>query len=140
MLSVSYLTNMIQTTIPSELCDQYKIHSENEFADLLLSPRSQIKDNMYMSCEQCHRNIKHSKTNNPPKFAISNGWCIGELPNSIIDGEISDILESSVAKFRIFANVWDIYIFLCSYSCKYQYFIWCTTILIFEIVKILFLV
>ena len=104
LLSASYLTNMIQTTIPSELCDQYKIHSENEFADLLLSPRSQIKDNMYMSCEQCHRNIKHSKRNKPPKFAISNGWAIGSIPTNIV-GDIDTVLASMVNKIRLFSYV-----------------------------------
>ena len=60
-----------------------------------------------MACQTCQRSIAYSKSDTPPKFAISNGWCIGELPNDIIDGEISDILQSSVAKFRIFANVYS---------------------------------
>ena len=72
LLSVSYLENMIQTAIPSELSNQYKIDAENEFADLLLSPRLQIKDDMFMSCNHCHKNIKYGKADKPPKFAISN--------------------------------------------------------------------
>ena len=35
-----------------------------------------------------------------------NGWCIGQLPNNLIDGTISDILASLVSKYRIFANVY----------------------------------
>ena len=40
-------------------------------------------------------------------MVISNGWCIGELPKNICDGKIEDILASSVAKIRIFANVYS---------------------------------
>ena len=60
-----------------------------------------------MTCESCFNNIAYSDSENPPKFAISNGWCIGEVPNDIIDGEVSEILESSVAQIRIFANVYS---------------------------------
>ena len=60
-----------------------------------------------MSYDSCHRHIAYADTDLPPKFAISNGWCIGELPNNIIDQEIEDILASSVARIRIFANVYS---------------------------------
>ena len=60
-----------------------------------------------MACESCHRNIAYTNSDAPPKFAISNGCCIGQVPNDIIDGEISEILESSVARIRIFANVYS---------------------------------
>ena len=60
-----------------------------------------------MSCESCFRNIAYSTYDVPPKYAISNGWCIGELPRNLIDGDIEDILASSVARLRIFSNVYS---------------------------------
>ena len=43
----------------------------------------------------------------PPKFGISNGWVIGSVPENVIDGEVNDILSSSVARVRMFANVYS---------------------------------
>ena len=49
-----------------------------------------------MSCESCYRNIAYSDEEKPPKFAISNGWCIGQVPETLIKEDIDDILESLV--------------------------------------------
>ena len=87
--------------MPSDLRDQYKIEGNDILTNLLLSPRAHNQDGSFMACETCHRNIAYSDSDIPPKFAISNGWCIGEVPNDIIDGEVSEILESSVARIRI---------------------------------------
>ena len=72
-----------------------------------LSPRAHVKNGSYMSCETCHRYIAYKYSKKPPRFAISNGWCIGELPESIIDVEVEDIIASSVAMLGIFVNVYS---------------------------------
>ena len=107
VLSISYLESNTGRKLPTGLRDQYKIHDNDNLSDLLLSPRALNRNGSFMTCYACQRNIAYSKYDKPPKFAISNGWCIGELPKTIIDREITDILESSVAKIRIFANVYS---------------------------------
>ena len=66
-----------------------------------------MKNGSYMTCRPCYNNIINNKINKPPKFAISNNWCIGQLPNDLIDGDIEDILAASIAKVRIFSNVYS---------------------------------
>ena len=53
------------------------------------------------------RNIAYSDEEKPPKFAISNGWCIGQVPETLIKEDIDDILESLVARYRTFATVYS---------------------------------
>ena len=101
MLSSSYLETTVGKTLPLGLRNQYRIEENDMLSDLLLSPRAVHKDGSFMACESCHPNIAFSDSKVPPKFAISNGWCIGEVPNDIIDGEISENLESSVVWTRI---------------------------------------
>ena len=64
--------------------------------------RTQIKNGSYMSCQSCCNHIAYYNTDKPPKFAMRNGWCIDELPKNLIDGEVEDILELSVARIQIF--------------------------------------
>ena len=106
VLSVSYLELNVGKQLPIGLRNQYKISNNESLSALLLSPRAQHCNGSFMACQLCHRNVAYSKGDKPPKFAISNGFCIGGLPDNIIDGEISDILESSVSKFRIFVNIY----------------------------------
>ena len=42
----------------------------------------------------------------PPKFAISNGWCIGEMPHNLVNDDMNDVFVSSVARIRTFLNVY----------------------------------
>ena len=56
-----------------------------------------------MSCNTCHHNILYGDIDKHPKFALTNGWVIGELPKSVIHKDIDNILESLVARYRIFA-------------------------------------
>ena len=60
-----------------------------------------------MSCSTCYNNIRHTRVVKPPRFGISNGWVIGSIPENIIDGEIDDILTSSITRIRMFANVYS---------------------------------
>ena len=60
-----------------------------------------------MSCQSSYKHIAYKDSEHPPKLSISNGWCIGELPKDTIDGEIEDILASSLARMRLFANVYS---------------------------------
>ena len=94
VLSASYLEMNAGKRLPSALRDQYRINGHNMLSDLLLSPRALNIDGSFMACESCHHNIAYGDSKVPPKYAISNGWCIGEIPNDIIDGEVSKLLES----------------------------------------------
>ena len=60
-----------------------------------------------MACSACFTHISYYIGENPPKFSISNGWLIGEIPSTIIGNDISDILAASLSKIRIFANVFS---------------------------------
>ena len=107
ILSTTYLESNAGKKFPSDLRNQYKIYGNENLSDLLLSPRAHNQDGSFMACETCRYKIAHTKCDVPPKFAISNGWCIGKVPNDVIDDEISEILESSIARIRIFANVYS---------------------------------
>ena len=107
-LSVSHHEATANKRIPIALRNQYKIENNDSLSSLLLSPRAGVKDGEYMACSTCFKHVAYNKnTANPPKFAISNGWLIGEIPSNIIGNDVSDILTSSVSKIRIFANVFS---------------------------------
>ena len=106
-LSVDFLEATTNKTIPTELRNQYKITGKYSLCNLLLSPRAHVKSEAYMACKSCHYHILYNIGDKPPKFAISNGWLIGEIPRSVVGHDIGDILAASVAKVRIFANVYS---------------------------------
>ena len=60
-----------------------------------------------MSCITYHRHIAYINDYKPPKFAISNRWCIGEPKKTSIGGDIPHILATSLSKIRIFSNVFS---------------------------------
>jgi len=107
ILSVRFVEETTQKPIPTELCNQYKINNNETLSNLLLSPRAHVKDGLCMSCKSCHKHVTYSKSDKPPTFATSHGWLIGEIPTSVIDHDIPDILASSVAKVRIFGKVYS---------------------------------
>ena len=94
-LSVSYLEEMIEEHFPEELRNYYKIEDQ-DLDDLLLSPRAQTCNGNFMSCDTCHRNIKHKDRIKPPRFAISNAWAIGRIPASVVGTEIDQKLAALV--------------------------------------------
>ena len=106
-LSVQFLESMAGRPMPVGLRNQYKIEGNNALSNLLLSPRAHVRDGKYMSCNTCFRHIVYSKSENPPKYAISNNWCIGQIPDKLIEGGIDDILAASVARIRLFSNVYS---------------------------------
>ena len=106
-LSVQFLESMAGRPMPVGLRNQYKIEGNNALSNLLLSPRAHVRDGKYMSCNTCFRHIVYSKSENPPKYAISNNWCIGQIPDTLIEGGIDDILAASVARIRLFSNVYS---------------------------------
>lgn len=73
-LSVHYLEATTNKTIPADLRNQCKLHNNDSLSNLLLSPRACVMDGTYMVCKSCHKHIKNSSGDKPPKFAISNGW------------------------------------------------------------------
>ncbi len=47
---------------------------------------------MLRICRSCHDSLrKPSKDENPPKFAIANGFHIGEIPNHLKDATLPEI-------------------------------------------------
>ena len=87
--------------------EQYKLIDSEALSKLLLSPRAHVKNGSYMTCKPCYKNIVNNRIAKPQRFAISNNWCIGQLPNDLIDGDIEDILVASIAKVRFFSNVYS---------------------------------
>ena len=96
---------MTGKTLPPDLRNQYMIQEKTLLSNLLLSPRAHVKNNKYMTCDSCYRHILKKDADKPPKFAISNGWCIGEMPHNLVNGDMNNILASSVARVRTFSNV-----------------------------------
>ena len=107
VLSTDFLEATSTKTLPVDLRNEYKIKENEKLSNLLLSPRAHIRNGSYMSCQTCYTHIAYNDSEKPPKFAISNGWCIGQFPKNLIDGDIDNILESLVARYRIFANVYS---------------------------------
>ena len=105
--SVDFLEALKGQPIPPSLRNQYLIKDNPVLSNLLLSPRAHVKDGKYMSCVVCYKNICNVENDKPTKYAISNNWCIGEIPKNLIDGDIDDILAVSVAIIRLFANVFS---------------------------------
>ena len=93
--------------MPSSLCNQYKIESNEELSHLLLSPKAQNRNGLFMSCRTCYNNVMQPNVEKPPRFGISNGWAIGQIPYVLDGGEIEDILAASLAKIYIFTNMYS---------------------------------
>ena len=106
-LSVEFLEGLAGRPIPTGLRNQYKIEGNDSLSNLLLSPRAHVRNGEYMSCNTCYRHVAYSKSEHPPKYAISNNWCIGQIPENLVDGDIDDILAASVARVRVFSNVYS---------------------------------
>lgn len=71
--------------LPSEPVKQYEVDG---MKGLLLSRRSRhtVENGIdtYEACQSCHESIKKSyKNKSPPKFAIANGFVIGQIPGVI---------------------------------------------------------
>jgi hypothetical protein len=82
---------------------QYTVEDEL-IHHLLLSPRARNKiiDSTYMCCEDCFSILlEHKLRKKPPKFAISNGFAIGHLPETIAR-EITPLVNNLVAPVRAF--------------------------------------
>jgi len=92
--------------MPSALREQYLLDMP-AYADLLLSPRAHQRDGKLMSCLTCYKNIMNENIVKPPRFAISNGWAIGQLPSSFDPENIGEVLAALLARVRIFGNVFS---------------------------------
>jgi len=87
------------------LKDQYTLPNE-KLHGLLLSPRSRFKilpdTTNYMCCQNCYEELKElKKRKRPPKYAISNGFAIGHLPEGLADN-ITPLVNNLVAPIRAF--------------------------------------
>ena len=93
-LWVSHLEAIENERIPIALRNQYKIDNNESLSCLLLSLEAHVVDGAYMACKSCHTHVIYPSGFKLPKFAINNGWLIGEIPRTIIGSDISDILAS----------------------------------------------
>ena len=82
------------------------IENDDDLKDLLLSPRAHKQGDTFMCCACCSNNIKRNSSNKPPKFGITNGWVIGQIPNSVV-GDIDDLLAAMVSHVRFFSYVFS---------------------------------
>ena len=60
-----------------------------------------------MACYSCSKNIMISRVEKPPKCDVSNGWAIGKVPVTVTGDEIEKILATTLAKIRVFSNVYS---------------------------------
>ena len=79
---------------------------DEELKELLLSPRARVKlSGDYICCLQCYKSLKTENLDrNPPKFAISNHFAIGYLPE-ILSSSITEVSGPLLATVRPFAHV-----------------------------------
>ena len=83
----------------------YQVDDE-DLKDILLSPRAKCTiSGEYICCSSCNDALRESRINNqPPKFAIANGWAIGTLPDEILM-LITEVTGPLLAIVRPFAYV-----------------------------------
>ena len=60
-----------------------------------------------MACHACYNKVTSPKSQKPPRFGITNGWAIGQIPYILEGGEIEEILAAAFAKIRVFANIYS---------------------------------
>jgi hypothetical protein len=85
------------------LKEQYRINHPL-LCNFLLSPRARrdIVEDSFMSCQCCYDDLYPCKRKTcPPKFAISNGFAIGCLPEEISRG-VTPVVNNLVAPVRAF--------------------------------------
>ena len=100
ILSASYF---YQDGLNSILKSQYSLEDAS-LSNLLLSPRARKRtsDDSYMCCKCCYDELSVLKRRrSPPKFAISNGFAIGELPESL-SKDMTPLVNNLVAPVRAF--------------------------------------
>ena len=112
VLSIDYFNKSTNMAISPALQQQYQIN-DTDLQHLLLSPRSRRKNDRYICCNSCARFMQKGKAEKAPKFAIFNGFAIGQIPDSIKnqlgDKEISDILAAMISKYRFLIYVFCYY-------------------------------
>ena len=104
--------------LKDELKKQYHVSG---FPGMLLSPRSKKIGNGWLTCMSCRASLrpKHEDSVKPPKYAIANGFAIGEFPHQIrrqkptltattrsVDiGELTDEIKAILAAVRPYGYV-----------------------------------
>jgi hypothetical protein len=80
--------------------------SDPELHDMLLSPRARFKNSgEYLCCHQCERALQNDRVDkNPPKYAISNNFAIGTLPDQF-SNMLSDVTSPLLSPIRLFAYI-----------------------------------
>ena len=104
-LSTDIWEQIYECKIPTKLKEQYEVKSTNNMLhDLLLSPFAKKKNDSYTCCQKCYDSLKLSKSKAPPKYAISNGFALGTIPDDVVP-EITEILSTLIAPIRPFMYV-----------------------------------
>ena len=98
--------------VPTSLRDQYnvaKVDSRlSSLASVPLSPRGVIRGDASSKsrlafCVSCHRSLCQSSQRTPPKFAIANGWEIGDPPPCLTEATWAEVKMISLAS--VSANI-----------------------------------
>jgi hypothetical protein len=100
VLSYSY---HYQDGINPALLSRYTL-SDRDLTGLLLSPRARRKttNGSYMCCDQCYKPFSvGNRLSKPPKYAISNGFAIGHLPDEYANN-LTPLVNNLVAPVRAF--------------------------------------
>ena len=98
-----------ESKYPADLLSQYGLRHGSPPANLsktLLSPRAVSLNGFYDCCLECHSFINKE---NPklPKFAIANGFIIGQAPSILYD--LNSIERTLVSKVRNVAHVYTFF-------------------------------
>ena len=100
-----------------ELKKQYRI-CDKDLDGILLSQRGRKTSQSWTACRHC-KNALHDEClhcPNPPKYAIANGFCIGEFPTHIVSrsgntrkidiDKLPDELRTLLAPVRPYGNIY----------------------------------
>ncbi len=85
---LQYKSRLSIPGLKKELQQCYQV-SDPELHVMLLSPRARFKNSgEYLCCHQCERALQNDRLDkNPPKYAISNNFAIGALPDQFSIGQ-----------------------------------------------------
>ena len=98
--------------VPASLRDQYNVAKVDarlsSLASVPLSPRGVIRGDARCQsrlsfCASCYRSIRRSSQRTPPKFAIANGWEIGDPPKCFTEATWAEVKMVSLAS--VSANI-----------------------------------
>ena len=83
--------------LPRALLREYDCSSiSTVFTGALLSTRGVTPEEVVV-CEECDRSLRTNKTGVPPKYAIANGFYVGQLPDELFAASWAELLMTQLA-------------------------------------------